>query len=62
MIQLFNVTSSYRQTARITFELLSTVVMEKACDEWNFIINSDISFKEKLLRQGILAKRDESVN
>ena len=62
MIQLFNVTSSYRQIARIIFELLSTVVIEKACDEWNFIINSDISFKEELLRQGILAKRDESVN
>ena len=51
MIQLLNITSSYRETARITFEILSTVVIDKACDEWNFVINSAISFNEELLRK-----------
>ena len=48
MIQLFNVTSAYRETTRITFALLSTTVIEKACDEWNCVINSDRSYKEEL--------------
>ena len=51
MIQLINVTSSYCQTAKITFDLLSPVVIDKACDEWNFVINSDRSFKEELARE-----------
>ena len=48
MIQLFNVTSAYRETTRITFALLSTTVIEKACDEWNCVINSDRFYKEEL--------------
>ena len=62
MIQLLNITSSYRETARITFEILSTVVIDKACDEWNFVINSDRFYKKELLKQVILDKRDEFVN
>ena len=62
MIQLFNVTSAHFETSRITFERLSTVTIDKACVEWNFVINSDISFREKILRQAILDKRDNSVN
>ena len=51
MIQLFNVTTSYRRKATITFELLPIVVIEKACGEWSFVINSDRSFKEELLKE-----------
>ena len=62
MVEMFNVTLAHHETTRITFELLSTVTIEKACVEWNFVINSEISFKEDMLRQAILDKRDKSVN
>ena len=62
MIQLCNVTTLYRQTATITFDLLPTVVIEKACYEWNCVINSETSIKEELLREEELVKRDRSVN
>ena len=51
MIELFNITTSYRQKTTITFDLLPTAVIEKSCDEWNFVINSAISFNEELLRK-----------
>ena len=59
---MFNVTLAHRETSRITFDLLSTVTIEKACVEWNFVINSEISFRENMLRQAISDKRDKSVN
>ena len=62
MIQLFNVTTSYRQIAIITFKILPTIVIEKSSDEWNFVINSNRFYKKELLRQVILDKRDEFVN
>ena len=33
LLQLFNVTLAHRKTSRITFDLLSTVTIEKACVE-----------------------------
>ena len=62
MIQLFNFTLAHLETSRITFELLSTVTIEKACVEWSFVINNDISFRQEILWQAISYKRDESVN
>ena len=50
MIELFNVTTSYLQLATIISEIY-TGIMDKACTEWNFVINSKISFKEELTRE-----------
>ena len=44
MIELFDVTSAHRQTTSLTFELISTFTIEKACVEWNFIINIEKNF------------------
>ena len=40
MIELFDVTSAHHQTTSLTFELLSTITIEKASVGWNFVINS----------------------
>ena len=62
MIELFDVTSAHHQTTSLTFELLSTITIKKACVEWNFVINSEKSFKKEMLRKEILDKRENSAN
>ena len=37
MIELFDVTLAHDQTTSLTFELLSTVTIEKSCVKWNFV-------------------------
>ena len=62
MIKLFDVTLAYHETSKITFEMLTTITIEKACVEWNLVINSNRSFKEDMLKQAILDKREELAN
>ena len=57
MIQLLDVTTSFVVQAEITFNLLTNHVLEKTSTEWNFIINSYTSFKEKLARNAGFLKR-----
>ena len=47
MIEFFNVISAHHQTTSLTFELLSTITIEKACVEWNFVINSENLLKKR---------------
>ena len=58
MIELFDVTSAHHKTTSLTFEMLSTISIEKSCVEQNFVINSEKSFKEEVLRKAILDKRN----
>ena len=62
MINLFDVTSAHRQTTEITFDMLTSITIEKACDEWNFCINSERSLIEDMLKQAKLDKREELAN
>ena len=62
MIELFNVTSAHYDTTKRTFQMLTTMTIEKACFEWKSVINSQRSLKEVLLRQARLDKREELAN
>ena len=62
MIELFNVTSAYYETTKRTFEMLTSVTIEKAFFEWKSVLNSQRSVKENMLKQAILDKCDESSN
>ena len=62
MIKLFDVAYSHRQTTELTFEMLTCITLEKACDEWNFCINSEKSHVEELLRESELNKCEEFAN
>ena len=62
MIELFNVTSAHYDTTKRTFQMLTTMTIEKACFEWKSVINSQRSLKEVLLRQARLDKHEELAN
>ena len=62
MIKLFDVTSAHHQTTEITFDMLTSITNKKACDEWNFVINSEKSLIEDMLMQAKLDKREELAN
>ena len=47
MIEFFNVISAHHQTTSLIFELLSAITIEKACVEWNFVINSENLLKKR---------------
>ena len=62
MIKLFDVTSAHHQTTEITFDMLTSITNKKACDEWNFVINSEKSLIKDMLMQAKLDKREELAN
>ena len=62
MIKLFDVTSAHHQTTEITFDMLTSIIIEKACDEWNFVINSEKSLIEDMVMQTKFDKREELAN
>ena len=59
---MFDITSAHHQTTILTFEVLSAITIDKACVEWNCVINGEKSLKEEMIRQAILDKRENSVN